>query len=619
MKKLLISILAIYMSLCLTACKDIFVDSQPEENLPGYTIENNTGVIELSQQQIDRLNNSISDITLQSIINREKLVMLEKAGIDIALSEVEKIDNDNIRLYFTLTKDGKTLSLSSDGIMVYEPNTPNFGDESRIANMDIYWGNISVSDTEIIFSTLNDIQLYSAETLEQLDKTFDFSFADTEWYLLDTIACDKGYTAAIVSEKAQSFAIFDTDCKLADKFDLKKADRFFSYLGYIGLDKMSNNHLQNIPVWLLSNVNLIWLDKQQTLLTVDFGSSDMHFIYDSANDMLYSGSICVDFTQDNYGVQLIRTGIQGGPYGSYSDPIPWIALRTENDKIVDCFTFTSEELDTTYAENEFSVKADELCSLVQVECTDNAIAMEISFINRTVTISRMADQLEPENEIATSATGEYTLYSAAGSGAGDVSYHQVILKNNVNGKTKYLDTIGGMYGGNSDAGFMSNGDAYILTTEYFKIFDMDMNNPDPVFTLGENFSFGSSIDDTVDNRVLLAARRDPVAYTYLAIYIEQPYYPDYKSQFFNDDEHDLRLKDTYKVGYFDFEGNLVREYDTGVNAVVAMGYAPVNMYLSQGNLLTFWSWFKHRDNVYTRGTLNLDTGVYTPEFNTFED
>lgn len=620
MKKLFSLVLAIYMSFSFTACTDTPQQEQPPEP-PGYIIENNTGVKDLSQQQIDCLNNSISDITLQSIINSEKLVMLEKKGTDIALSEVEKIDNDNIRLHFTLTKDGKTLPLSADGIMTYTPGTPNFGNESRMANLDIYWGNISVSNTEIIFSTLNGVQFYSIETFEQLDKTLDFSFTDTEWYLLDTIACDKGYTAAIVSENAQSFVVFDTEGKLADKFDLKKADRLFSYLGYIGRDEMNNNH-RNIPIYLLSNVNIKWLDKQQTLLAIEsmWAGIDhkMQFIYDAAADMLYSGSICVDFTQDNYGVQLIRTGIQGGAYGDYSDPIPWIALRTENDKILDCFTFTSEELDTTYAEQEFKVKADRLCSLVQVECIENAIAMEISFINKTVTISRMEDQLEMENEIATYATGEYTLYTVASNGGGDVSYHQVILKNNVNGKTKYLDTIGGMYGGNSDAGFMSNGEAYILTPDYFKIFDMDMNNPDPIFTLGEKFPFGSNIDDTVDNRILLAARRDPVAYTYLAIYIEQPYYPDYKSQFYNNDEFDLRLKDTYKVGYFNFEGNLVREYDTGVNAVVAMGYAPVNMYLSQGTQLTFWSWFKHRDNVYNRGTLDLETGVYTSEFNAFE-
>ena len=119
-----------------------------------------------------------------------------------------------------------------------------------------------------------------------------------------------------------------------------------------------------------------------------------------------------------------------------------------------------------------------------------------------------------------------TADTACGEGGGDVVINSIYLVENATGDVKYIDTIGGMYGGSESAGFFSNGDVYTIGLDEFKVFTTDMSQQGPVFEMSKNFPLG---DDAVEKggfRHLLSARRDPATQSWVVLYNEAPYQAD---------------------------------------------------------------------------------------------
>ncbi len=332
------------------------------------------------------------------------------------------------------------------------------------------------------------------------------------------------------------------------------------------------------------------------------------------NPDLYYHTLVTQGVQNDTAVLLYYFGDGStdatNPQKAYVPPFYLAVHQTGED--VDFFRFDpSYDLEAFRSDHEYTVTCQG--STAAVVCPELYTTLTLDFTAGTATLSHGQFPTVPNTEhIAVSKDGAYTVDVYGHWGGGDIVYRQFILRENATGKTKYLGTTGGMYSGVWDAGFMSNGDIYLLRNDDFLLYDRDMENTAPIFRLGQNFSFGDNVDERIRERTLLAARRDPVAYTYLGLYIEHLHEYAATGYMLNPDENvQLQMKATYKVGMFDTNGHLIREYDTGVHAVRHMGLANVDMYLTDGDQLHIIS--KSRGDIYTQGVLNLTTGVYTPE------
>jgi len=169
-----------------------------------------------------------------------------------------------------------------------------------------------------------------------------------------------------------------------------------------------------------------------------------------------------------------------------------------------------------------------------------------------------------------------------------------------------------MYGGGEDAGFFKNGDVYSIAYDNFLVYDTDMDNLQPVFAMADNFPLGENFNGKGTNRYLVAARRNPDDFSYIAVYFDLQQSENYYDKFLNNDEDSSRLKGTYNVALLDRQGRLIKSYDTGEHRRWSyFGIEPVSIYMKNENELGIYSYFKSEENKATEGFINLDTGVYT--------
>ncbi len=192
--------------------------------------------------------------------------------------------------------------------------------------------------------------------------------------------------------------------------------------------------------------------------------------------------------------------------------------------------------------------------------------------------------------IVTDKTGRYSFFTRQRESGDDYLYDftDLYLKDNETGQEKYLDTMSFFYGG--DEGFFSNGDVYVLEYDDFLVYDTDMDNKEPIFRLSEHNEFSRYYEPP--HRQLRAVRRDPVDFTYLAVYCD---------------------KETYKVAYYDKDGILQREYDTGQQRIdVGHQTMSVDIWLeNDGYTLNMIVYYGIPENPAAKGKLNLQTGEYT--------
>ncbi len=239
------------------------------------------------------------------------------------------------------------------------------------------------------------------------------------------------------------------------------------------------------------------------------------------------------------------------------------------------------------------------CVMLFTACDDKqeenytTIPLSTTLIVATTTPSPTPSQLPVWGEdkvIVTDKTGRYSLFTRQRESGDDYLYDftDLYLKDNTTGQEKYLDTMSFVYG--RDEGFLSNGDVYVLEYDDFLVYDTDMDNKEPIFRLSEHNEF--SFNYEYPYRELRAVRRDPVDFTYLAVYCD---------------------RETYKVGYFDKDGILQREYDTGQQRIDA-GHQTiaVDIWLeNDGYTLNMIVYYGYPEEPVAKGKLNLQTGEYT--------
>lgn len=218
-----------------------------------------------------------------------------------------------------------------------------------------------------------------------------------------------------------------------------------------------------------------------------------------------------------------------------------------------------------------------------------------------------------ESKGTDSADSRYSLYNGEYHGGGDASYWKVWLMENATGRMKYIDEIGGMYGGGESAGFLQNNDVYVYSYDNFKIFDTNMNNTAPVWQMTDYLPVGENPAPGVQYRYLMAARRDPISKSVLALYFDMPHYDgeNYKDIYLDIEKDSWQLKSTYHVTLINPDGTIGYSRDTGVHALSDWGIRPVSMYMEGADVLHIYSWADSHSKILFEGRLNLTTGKYT--------
>ncbi len=290
----------------------------------------------------------------------------------------------------------------------------------------------------------------------------------------------------------------------------------------------------------------------------------------------------------------------------------WLTARVMDGQL-EYMTAQTDKIGRDFADNGYWVET-EGRNIYKLYCKTTNYVFTADFDKMTVDFSYREPQ-KTDDYIKLAEKNGYTLYRANHEGGGDITYYNILLCNNRTGEETVLTKGGGMYGGGTETGFFSNGDVYILNYDGFETFDITGKK---LVKLGDYFPFGNLEEGNLRHRILRAVRRDPVDGTYLAVYFEEEKWNKYEDRFLNYNDNQLQLKAKYKVGYFDKYGYLLREYETDANAIMAMGYATVDMRLEGTDTVKFFSWHKYRDsNRYNSVTLNLTSGKSTVDFDAF--
>ncbi len=594
MKKLLFIFVIMFS---LTSCGRQIAVSGSSDIKPLEFIEatNYTNIPEKRKQQLEEYVAAMDSADLLSVI---RLGQLADKRITIKVNKPELISLGEISFEIVLENvDKKSVVLPLKGMLNY------YLAETNIRNACIVWGNMSINENSIILTTLNHIYKIDIDSMsiEQLQPEFLTDIAQ-RYYLMDTISCDAGYTVSYMDRTKQEFVIFDKDGKTVNRID---TDSVFAHYNPSSSNNMNITYGKDC-------MTTFYADPQQTVIGIT--SDDRAYepdgeIYPPALKVFFDITTgqsehypisLVNYSDDNYHLAIFAPS----NYNTHR------VIRRENGKVTDYFTFETDELGKWSSHDgklESMVTADCGFNVVSAYCPYSRQTVTVDFINNSVDISTDYDE-NWQYSVFDTYKDRYCLCEGARTGAGDVSHKDIVLKDTETGQMKYIDTIGGMYGGSESAGFFSNGDVYTIGLDEFKVFTTDMSQQDPVFEMSKNFPLGSELTGDIYFRHLLAARRDPDNHSWVVLYNEAPYEEDANDWYMPDDFGDNFYKSTYKIGILDPQGNLTKVYDTGEH-VMTYSFRTVEMYMKPGNIIHF--------SVLIKGTpqleaeLDLNTGEYT--------
>ncbi len=548
----------------------------------------------------EKYKNYISSITSANMLSENRISVLQGNGITVKATQMAENEDGTLTVTLNIeNRKGKSLDLPITAMVDFETYGDGFHGEK------LYWGSLNTADDEIILTTLNDVYIIDKNTLKVKDTAFDMSAVNSGiYYLGDTVKKGDEYITCCYSETNDNngLLIFNPDGSLKQYIE---TDRYFFGGRY---DSRQN---RAYALDLDAKTELYFIDSASTLLmdTDEYGTYGGYVCDLSTGEFLHCIYKFVTPLPDSDSTLKIIDNQRGTYYASVFSPA---------GKVEDSFSFEASLHqsfgDTSvYGREEMPMTTEKTAQdTYVVYCPDSAQQLTLNFADRTAQAEYVYDSRWKYDFSETSPDGKFELVRGASHGGGDVSYSTYVLKELSTWKMKYIDEISGMYGGGEDAGFFKNGDVYSIAYDNFLVYDTDMDNLQPVFAMADNFQLGENFNGKGTNRYLVAARRNPEDFSYIAVYFDLQQSENYNDKFLNNDEDSSRLKGTYNVALLDRQGRLIKSYDTGEHRRWSyFGIEPVSIYMKNENELGIYSYFKSEENKATEGFINLDTGVYT--------
>ncbi|MBQ7006775.1 MAG: hypothetical protein IJN59_02980, partial [Oscillospiraceae bacterium] len=92
-------------------------------------------------------------------------------------------------------------------------------------------------------------------------------------------------------------------------------------------------------------------------------------------------------------------------------------------------------------------------------------------------------------------------------------------------------------------------------------------------------------------------------------------YPDVESgidAYIDYEKDDMKLKATYHFARISADGKVDFDYDTGVNALLSHNLIQVSIYPENNGNMHFYGWSQSHQYIWFEGSINPQTGAYTP-------
>ena len=580
MKKLVFLLILIF---AFTACTGGQTSSsqQPDDSM--------TVIVEGKSKKDDM----VEALSAADIFNPEKIKALEKAGITATVKQAARTDNITVDLTIEFTKGDAVLTVQDNA------NHYFYNDNSNVQYLTVDTITANVYGDYLLITDSDSIQRYSLQDLSYVG-TLDLSYFEGD--IIDIACHPDGFVALYGLPQQVGFAEFAADGSFIEKTIAEYAYDIIPYRHWGNPNTCTDNR---------PHIQFIDTDYTQVLAVCETGIDHLWYnntAFDTENNISYVPTVIME-SEIPQGMFYVIAGKEDESGSDLLENVPAQALIIEDRTVKQYVGFNPQLLMRSCynAGLEYSINGNTMtCYMPDVDQT-----LTINFDNDTVTCTASQQMLDAglRYKLATSATGSHSLYESELTGGGDVSYSDIYLVENATGKVKFIDNIGGMYGGSESCGFFSNGDVYTIGLDEFKVFTTDMSQNGPVFEMSKNFPLGAELTGDVYFRHLLAARRDPVSHSWTVLYNEAPYRADANDWYMDGDLGDNFYKSTYKVGILDPQGNLTRVYDTGEH-VFTYAFRTVEMYMKPGDILHFEVLFKG-EHPQLQAELDLKTGRYT--------
>ncbi len=605
MKKLMAFIISLFM---FTACSggDTPIQSPQEEISLYLTKYNIVGAADfmLTQEQAEFVAQQIKLIQPEEIENSlKKEFYLD--DIDVKVSNIRQIDNVNISFDATFTNTaGKNCTVPMGARLYYYMY-------NRDGEQFIHWDDKTIfcdichySGGQLIINRHNnpvykDVLVYDGKTMKAVKNNIDLSVYNYD-YVLDIIKCDDGYAFLYAGYGVEGFGLIDTKGQIT-KYPVEGRE---DYSVFLTRNYYPENFKSSLNLHPNSGRYLKWLDEEQNyLIYKSYYDGSGSYVHSFDSDVTYYVKNIHDVEKDGCVVTLM-VAEEIARFGRLEEGLLVIRKDGDDEKIAVIHGDLADVFIGSDYQEELLIDTGRLPSEITVTSTGMEQKITVDIDAGTMNIEYMPTESRLGYEIQKSKDGNYSLWTGNRYGGGDVSYDQIILKNNQTGQLKYIDTIGGMYGGSEDTGFFSNGDVYTIALDEFKVFTTDMAQQEPAFEMSKNFPLGSGLGEDVYFRHLLSARRNPDDHSWIVLYNEGP-----ENNVYIDGDSWGYYNSTYKIGILDPQGNLTKVYDTG-EYVKSYAFNVIEMYMAGDNVIHF--------EVLHKGTtpglkaeLDLTTGRYT--------
>ena len=596
MKKLIISLLAI--TLLFTACTQKETTVHLEK--PIYIAEN---VFLAGGEYTEELRSDyIASVSAKDMLSENRLSALKEAGIELNVIQTEENSDSTLQITLQIKNSkGFVLNLPITAMLDFE----TYGD--GFESVKLYWGNFNLQDNELILTTINDIHLIDVKKMTVKETVFEiYGINNGDYYFGDTIKRGDEYIVCCYGEMENKnrLLVFNSDGSFKQLIETD-----YNFYGRT----LSTSFRIPYALDLDAKTELFFIDNEQTLLAEkdEYGGSyvcnlqtgEFFYYRTKLNEAVDGGRIAlINMVEPHTGKDCGKVAI----------------LYNDNGQITDSF-LTNAELHYAFGTKEYFEYNNLTLDITETDDKVYTIynpyvaqQLVLDFNTETAQTEYIYDQRWSYDVKETSADGEFSIITGGHYGGGDVSHEANVLMENSTGKMKYIGETGGMYGGRNETGFFQNGDVYLYDYDAFNIFDKDMENSEPIWKITDYFPLGENVASGVDYRYLLAARRDPQDKSVSIIYFD---YPDVESgidAYIDYEKDDMKLKATYHFARVSADGKIDFDYDTGVNALLSHNLIQVSIYPESNGNMHFYGWSQSHQYIWFEGSINPQTGVYTP-------
>lgn len=597
MKKHLFAVIAILSFSLFAACsamEDRAEFKKPEHiaQISAYNAGDNT-----EQMRSDY----ISSLSAEDMLSRERLAVLSRAGVRVKGVQAE--ENGDGTLIVTVQLEnakGRVIDLSLTAMLNFSAYGDGFHGE------EVYWGSLNAADNEIILTSLNDIYIIDINKMSVKNTGFEISGINGgNYYLGDTVKKGDEYITCCYDELTDKNKLIT----FASDGSLKQvAETTYNFFGR----KCTGPDYAPYPLYLDSKTELFFMDKEENFLAEKDKSGGVYVCNLQTGEFFYYREILDVTTAAGRVVLRGRESVR-----EQKDLGKTAALYDENGVITDSF-----ETDITphhcFGESYYLERSN--LSLETAQPEDNVFVVfnpyfaqqiTLNFNTKTARAEYIYDERWLCEETSLSPDGKYAIVTGSYNGAGDVYFRDNALLEKETGKMKHIGQTGGMYGGR-ETGFLKNGDVYCYGFVAFDIYDCNMDNPNPVWRLGDFIPLGKTeAGEGNFVRYLMAARRDPGNKSVTAVYFDLPE-TDNSSDLYADYEKDtVRLKATYRILRISQSGVIEYDCDTGCNVLSPNGFVRVSIYPEDNENMHIYGWLINHNNIWFEGSINLTDGKYT--------